>query len=191
MKLLFILLSVAVAQLAAGLKSTDFCKNLKLECSGNYAFSYRYIEKCEKVKCFGTYGYSCRKDLCATNTDDCHALNNIRKLVGSMFKLPNDLEKYKKFYNFIKECPTRNFILNTNDVCLTGKNCFFLKGAKFHTNHKSIEIVCPCRGTRSYHCGNKYCTTNNLTCDLIKKNTPNTYEFQKCFNDNQLIEKKF
>ena len=77
--------------------------------------------------------------------------------------------------------------MNKQDVCLTGGNCILAK------NTKSMnKIICPCKGKFNYHCGNKYCTINNIVCYQIfkaysvKKKLPSN--IPECMNDFKVIK---
>ena len=65
------------------------------------------------------------------------------------------------------------------------------KITRFYTKDKNTSIICPCKGKFGYHCGNSYCTINNIVCDQLNQmNLHTNMEHNKCLNDNQIIKIK-
>lgn len=93
----------------------------------------------------------------------------------------------------VKNCSTGNYELKANDFCLNGKNCYMENtiwtGKRIAKQKKSI--VCPCKGSYSFHCGKYFCTINSLACDSLKPKEENKElifnEVNYCRNDNTLF----
>jgi hypothetical protein len=191
MKITFIL--TFIIGISSSLKKNEICKNIQQECKGRYNSLNHYVIDCNQVKCHGNHPFKCNQFYCTKNAKSCIDFYNFNRPSASMLKLPQRKKTHLLYANIIKACDSKKYNLNHENICLIGKNCSLVeKAVKYsrgHTISSIKKIACPCKGKYAYHCGNNYCTSNNIVCkNLNKKNKNLKTNFPKCLNDNQTIQ---
>jgi len=195
MKLYFVVLILMVHG-SVGMKPFNFCKKANQKCVGSYNQNNVYEEKCELDKCSSSdqFKYDCGFDsVCARNKLSCRQLNETRmfiKNIDLLYTRIHEMNKFRKYISNFNACPLGKVLLKSNDICLNGQNCFYVEPS--HDKKRLIKkpIICPCRAQRSYHCGDFYCATNSITCDLMITAKNKDYSFQRCFNDDFVLRPK-
>lgn len=179
-----------IIQSVAMLKPADFCKISKQLCIGQMNVYYQYSEKCEQFKCKGLYSYPCTSTLCTIDKKYCDVYTTLNLLSKSFDRFKDKLYKLNKSF---KECPFSTYSLEQKDVCLNGKSCIWkdhLAASSRIGNYKSFKnVTCPCVGKMSYKCGEQYCALHSLACYAVLA-ALNTFRFNKCGNDDFVIERK-
>ena len=121
-----------------------------------------------------------------------------------LFKLLDINKRYSHLNRSEKSLESSHFDWNTNNVCISGSNCFLKQ--PFHGQKKINLLIfgeisllqsieCPCLGSLSYPCGGDYCTTDENTClSLIHLKTNRKFNdkantlFKSCNNSNITIK---
>ena len=179
------------------MKQNDYCKMTQMNCNGYYDFRNKYVEKCVKLKCNDKYKHECLGEFCSIDQKSCDELVNTHRLIRSITNSHiqhREIKRLKNFKNHFKSCPLAKFDLKTSDFCLNGLNCFQVKSYTYRNFRNNIEklMICPCRGKRTYHCGNFFCTANSQACDALKKqisSLKNSNNLTKCGNDSIVIQR--
>jgi hypothetical protein len=175
--------------ISVSLKQNEICKNSQQECKGKYNSFNHYVIICNQVKCHGNHPFKCNHIYCTKNAKSCIDFYNLNRPSASMLKLPQRTNKHSMYESKIKDCDSENYKRNEKDACLNGKNCIL-----FDRTSKSLvkKILCPCKRKYNYHCGNNYCTTNNVVCKHLfssySMNKISSFNISKCMNDNQIIK---
>jgi len=196
--ILFVLLKSL--NLTIGLKSTNLCiiKQQKQLCKGYYDKNQIYKTKCDLIKCFGLFSYECKSNICANNLTECIEYNKMnshlyiseKKSKLAMLALKEKSSKLKLINRQMLDCKNVNYKFNSNDFCLSGKNCRQIYCYKYHRMIVGIDCKCPIK--QSFKCGN-FCTTDSISCDYFNnnliKNKEHFSKIKQCGNDNVSIYK--
>jgi hypothetical protein len=174
------LIFLLTLHLVATLKPNDFCIRKQQECKGFYDRKHNYHNKCELMKCIGTFKNDCGFNICSKYKNNCvHYFNIYTNLALSIpsidaFFALKDFEKQKKFHLFNKQIPDCNkyqiYKFESKDFCSNEDNCFMINNYFKRFSHNlqiTNKIVCNCPSKQSFKCG-KYCTTNSIACDFFR-----------------------
>ena len=194
MKLLYLVL-VSI-NIAIGMKPFDFCKRTNEKCVGTYDRQNRYAEKCQLDKCPKQFKYYCSVlNVCGNSKLSCTQLNETKNFIEAI-RIPythsHEMNKLKKYMSNFQECPLTQSYLNSVDICMNGRNCFYTKSSKNKSAIMSENkpVVCPCPSQNSFHCGDFYCATHSVACHLFISSKIEQKSFRKCLNDNTILKGK-
>jgi hypothetical protein len=143
-------------------------------------FSLKSTDLCfSSLKCKGTYGYQCSKNLCGSKKETCDTYHIFKK------SHPFSLHFVRKFQRKIISCNDETKF-NPNDYCFKNSICY-KQQAIWAIGFKTViqKVNCKCEGkSHSFRCGD-FCTLNNKKCDLLNMNINkndnfNINNFQKC-----------
>ena len=178
-----LMLILFALNLTISLMVNDFCIRKQEKCKGFYDEKQNYKIKCNLVECYGTYSNQCNNlNICSKNITKCDKYNQLESLMKMYLEIEAINPKYaskhtgqkKKFYLFkknIKDWKNKAFRFDSNDFCLSGKNCWKTTGIGYLKTIKKIDCKCPIK--LSFKCG-EYCAKDSNACDYYKsiKNFP-------------------
>lgn len=190
MKHLMVIALILLINSSFGMRPINFCKRIHEKCVGTYDEQNVYAEKCHLDKCPKQFKYYCNFfNVCAKNKLSCTQLNETKHYIEKIripYTFSHEMIKLKKFISNFRECPLTQSYLKPTDMCLNGNNCFYTISNNESEELPRKAIVCPCPSQYSFHCGDFYCATNSIACNLFISNK-NDNTPRRCGNDNVII----
>jgi hypothetical protein len=186
MKLELVIL-VLVVHATIAMKPYNFCKKTSQKCFGTYNNLKMYVEKCELEKCPEQFKYDCGYNVCAKFKLTCEQLEETKQYIEKInipYTYSLEVNKLRKYMSNFNECPIAKRYLKLEEICMNGVNCSYVDASG------NKPIICPCQAQHSYYCGNSFCATHSVACDLFVsldeelKSKP----LQKCKNDNIIMK---
>ena len=186
MRLELAILIILIVHAAVAMKPYNFCKKTNQKCFGSYNHMQMYVEKCELEKCPEQFKHECGYNICAKFKLTCDQLEETKQYIEKI-KIPYtyslEMNKLRKYMANFNDCPISKRYLKPEDICLNGMNCSYADASGKN------PIICPCQDEHSYHCGNHFCTSHSVACDLFVSldEESKSMPFQKCQNDNIIM----
>lgn len=186
MKLIELITVCIIARLVLkrsnALKPADFCKLPNKRCIGFIDKYLKYSKSCELIKCQGIYSYPCTDHLCTLDRKYCDVFMNLRFLSLAYDRLK---EKYYKLNTNFKQCSFAAYKFDSNDVCVSGKNCL-IRDNRSGQYIKTFD--CQCVSRLSYKCGSNYCSLHNHACHAFNSLNITSIQLKLCGNDEQIVQ---
>ena len=175
MRILIVIILILLIELISAnkiLRTNNFCMLISKR---QYQLqSSSYNECSDKV-----LNISCGKNMCTNNITECDAFL-ITEQYHSLFemnrdllmlplrainKLQNQSELFKNFKNKIKNCALKQYVWQSNDVCLKRKKCYI--SVDNSRRKKFMKSNCPCNGFHFHECKTDYCARSEEACNAF------------------------
>ena len=134
----------------------------------------------------------CGKNMCTNNRAECDAFliteeyHSVFEINKNLLMLPlrainqlqNQSEQFKNFKNKIKNCALRQYVWQSDDVCLKRKKCYI--SVDNRRKKKFTKINCPCNGYHFHECKTDYCTTSEEACNAFSNRNQTITSTKTC-----------